>query len=444
MRDLSFYQEKAAFVLRALKRLGADQARIYISHGESRDLSLRLGSKENWEVGEDVSLSLSVFKAGRLGHVEISDWRTQSLLQAAQTALQIAKYSAEDACYGLPDAQFYASNALSFERLALDGDDDCGILEMEAWLTKAESSALARDQRISGSDGAGFSFARRAFYLQDSNGFAGFLRRTVRSASVAVIASNDKRQCAGRAWDVACGNASLKAPDCLGEKAAEKALAGLEIAPIVSGTYPVIFSKRAAAALWRFFIQAISGQAQYRALSFLTGKCGDMVLPKHLTVVERPFLSAALASSLFDTEGVATSETAIVENGCLMRYVLDVYSARRLCLPPTGNAGASVHNLSFYSKESTSLAQLIASIDQGFLVHSLMGQGANVLTGDYSHGASGFYISGGKLAYPVEGITLAGNLREMLQGIVALGDEVEYRSAIRTPALLIDKMTVAQ
>lgn len=440
------FEEKAAFILDKAKALGADEASVSLHQTEGASVDWRMGAIEGISREQSLNIGIAVLKNKAQGMSTLSDWSEAALEAGVAAAINAASFTEADEHYGLPSPEQYAQ--VTAEQLA-ELNCDSGELPDSAWLEAqaeaCEQAALAFDKRIVMSDGASADAMRSYQYKATSNGFSAGISRSQVSLSISVLARDSKDQQSDYDWDSACYRQDLRLAEDIGRVAAERALATLQPKNIQTGSYPVIFSPEMAAGLFGHLLAALGGRAQYRQLSFLNGCLEQKVLPEWLSLLEKPYLPKSNASTLFDSDGLPPAQGALIENGRVVHYLLSLYSARRLSLPPTGNA-SGVHNLCFEADKAYALPpqQLYQTMARGLIVTRLMGQGVNTLTGDYSRGASGFWVENGQIAYPVDGLTIAGNLRDMYQGIQAIGTDVDTRRNIRAPSVLLSPMTVAR
>lgn len=441
--------ELADRILTEARRRGATAAECVLSEGRELSVGVRLGQTETLKQAESKALGIRVFKHQQAGVTYSSDWNWPAVERMLDAALEIATHASPDPAAGLPeladlgrrpeDLQLYspACAALTTEQ-ALD------------WALRAESTALAADPRLSNSDGAGFDAAEGGKLLANSLGFRGYVRKSSCSGSVVPIAIANERRQRDFWYTVARDPARLETPEAVGRRAAERTLRRLGARKIPTTRVPVVFDPRTAASLLGHLADAVSGESIYREASFLCGKLGAAVAAARVTIVDDAILPGALGSSPFDAEGVATRRTAVIENGRLASYLLNSYAARKLGLRTTGNAaralagtpGVGCGNLEL-TPGPHSEAEIIAAVPRGLYVTELLGFGVNAVTGDYSRGASGLWIENGALAYPVEEITIAGNLLAMFGQIQMIGSNLERRGAISSPTILLDGLTVA-
>ena len=424
------------------RRLGASDAGAEASEGCGLSVSVRKGELENIERNRDKSLGITVYLGQRRGSASTSDFSPEAIERTVQAAYDIARFTAEDPAAGLPDEQDIAHD---HPDLGLFHPWDIVSEEAAELALRCEAAALATDPRISNSEGAAVSAQQSHFFSAHSRGFRGGYASSRHSLSVAPIASvGDDMQ--RDAWYSSMRRASdLASPEAVGRYAAERALSRLGSRKISTRTCPVLFESTLATGLMGHFIQAISGGALYRKSTFLLDSLGKPVFPKHIRIHEDPFVPMGKGSSPFDEEGVTPQKRDIVTDGRVQGYVLSTYSARKLGLRTTGNAGGS-HNLLLSSSRTHAgddLDQMLRTLGTGLFVVELMGQGVNYVTGDYSRGASGFWVENGQIAYPVQEITIAGNLRDMYKGIEAVGADAYNYGAKTVGSVLINRMKVA-
>jgi len=440
--DASSIKELKSVVAGALaqaRECGANQAEADASLQRGLSVTVRLGGVETLEFHRDRGLSVTVYFGQAKGSASTADLRPQAVRETVLKAAAIAKHTSEDPCAGLPDP-----NELAREIPALDLYHPWDI-EAEQAITIArecEAAGLAIDPRLKNSEGATLSTGSGARVHGNSLGFLEGLASTSHSLSCALVAQERDDMQRDYWYSISRSPASLEQPAAIGKRAAERALRRLGAHQLSTRRAPVLFAPELARGLLGHFIGAIRGPSQYRRASFLLNAAGEQVFPSFINIVERPHLLQGLASSPFDSEGVATRDRDLVRDGVLQGYVLGSYSARKLGLKTTGNAGG-IHNLLVGSGQSGSFEQLLRRMGSGFFVTELMGEGVNGVTGDYSRGASGFWVESGAIAYPIHEITIAGNVRDMLKSIVAVGTDVDAQGAIRTGSILLEAMTIA-
>jgi PmbA protein len=447
---IGFSYSRAAFedlvdaALAHAKKLGATDAGAEASEGSGLSVSVRKGELENVERNRDKSLGVTIYVGQRRGNASTSDFSRAAIEQTVQAAYDIARFTAEDPIAGLPDAEDIAGPQ---EQPDLDLFHPWDIdSERAAQVALAcENAAFATDRRISNSEGAGVSAQQSHFFSAHSRGFRGGYASSRHSISVAPIAGKgDDMQ--RDAWYSSMRNATeLADPEAVGRYAAERALARLKSRKIATRECPVLFESPLAAGLLGGFVQAVSGGALYRKSTFLLDSLGKKVFAEHVDVVEDPLVRRGKGSAAFDEEGVRTKPRKVVDEGRIAGYFLSSYSARKLGMKTTGNAGGS-HNLvltSRLTRPEDDLPQMLRKLGTGLFVIELMGQGVNYVTGDYSRGASGFWVENGEIAYPVQEITIAGNMKTMFAGIQAVGADVYNYGAKTVGSVLIERMKVA-
>ncbi len=440
---LSRLETVAAQLLDRARTAGATQAEVSCSESRGLSVNVRMGGVETVESNRDRGIGVTVYFGQRKGSASTADLREDSLAATVAQACAIAKFTEDDAAAGLADADLMAR--------ASDGE---ALREFDAWhpwaldADRAVDLALAceeagrdSDARIENSDGASVSSGQSLSVYANSHGFSGRERGTHHSMGCALIAGRGDGMQRDGWYTTALSADDLEPATSVGRKAAERTLARMDPRPLSTAELPVLFSAEMARSLIGHLVGAVSGGALYRNASFLVGAAGEQLFPEWFSIEEDPWLARGFRSGAFDAEGVATRLSPLVERGVLSRYVLGSYSARRLGLSTTANAGG-VHNLRV-AANAGSAVDIATDLPRGLLVTELMGQGVNTVTGDYSRGAAGFAIENGRIAYPVDGITIAGNLRRMFAAIRAVGDDVDPRSHVGTGAILIGAMTVA-
>ena len=441
----AFFESRVDASLAAAKKLGATDAAAEVSEGCGLSVSVRNGELENVERNRDKSLGVTVYVGQRRGNASTSDFSDAAIAQTVSAAFDIARFTAEDPFASLPMAKDIASAKDRKRDLDLFHpwvltSEDAAVLALEC-----EAAALSVDKRITNSEGAAVSAQQSHFFSAHTNGFRGGYASSRHSLSVSPIAGKgDDMQ--RDAWYSSMRNAKdLASPQAVGRYAAERALSRLRARKIPTTECPVLFESPLAAGLLGALVQAVSGGALYRKSSFLLNSLGKPVLPKHLDVFEDPFVMGGKGSSPFDDEGVTVRARQVVEAGRLQGYFLSSYTARKLGMQTTGNAGGS-HNLTMTSRltrSSDTLDAMIQKLGTGLLVTELMGQGVNYVTGDYSRGASGFWVEKGQIAYPVHEITVAGNMKAMLKGIESVGADAYNYGAKTVGSMLVNRMKVA-
>ncbi|HET6655653.1 MAG TPA: metalloprotease PmbA [Gammaproteobacteria bacterium] len=431
-------EQLVADVLRQAADCGASQAEAGVGLESGLSLNVRMGEVETLEYQRDRSFGVTVYFGHSKGSASSADFSPQALKDTVQAACSIARYTADDPAAGLADAELMARD---FPDLDLchpwDLDPDRAI---ELALA-CENTARDFDPRIDNSEGAAVNTHRGLHVYGNSHGFIGAQERTQHMISCSMIARDGDNMQRDDWYTVARDAAALESPEAVGRRAAERTVKRLGARRLSTRKAPVLFVPELARGLIGHFLGAIRGGAQYRRSSFLLDAVDTQVFPEFLNISERPHLPGALGSAAFDAEGVATRDRELIAGGVLQHYLLNSYSARKLGLQTTGHAGG-VHNL-LVADGAHSFDDLLKQMDTGLIATELMGQGVNGVTGDYSRGAVGFWVENGAIAYPVEEITIAGNLRDMYRHIVAVGRDVDPRGSIRTGSTLIESMTIA-
>ncbi|KAB7770072.1 metalloprotease PmbA [Xanthomonas maliensis] len=425
-------------LLERARAAGATQAEVSCSEERGLDVNVRLGEVETVESTRDRGIAVTVYFGKRKGSASTADLHEASLEATVAQACAIARYTEDDEASGLADPELMARDFPDLDGWhpwALDADTAVDLA------LACEQAGRDADPRISNSDGASASTGFSLSVYANSHGFVGRERDTHHSISCALIAGQGDGMQRDGWYSSALAREDLQSPDAIGRQAAERTVARLQPRSLPTGQMPVLFAPDVARSLVGHLLGAVSGGALYRRASFLLDSVGSRLFPEWFAIEELPHLRRGLRSAAFDGEGVATRASSLVSGGVLQRYVLGSYSARKLGLQTTANAGG-VHNLQV-SANAADLATLVAGMQRGLLVTELMGNGVNPVTGDYSRGAGGFWIENGVVAYPVDGLTIAGNLRDMFAGIEAVGADVDPRSHVRIGSVLINRMTVA-
>ncbi|MBL0165094.1 MAG: metalloprotease PmbA [Xanthomonadales bacterium] len=425
-------------VLRRCRAKGASEVDIGIGVDVGLSVSVRLGEIESIEHNRDRGLSLTVYFGKRKGSASTADLSPDSIEKTIEHACAIAKHTEEDPCNGLADADLLAHE---FADLDLWHPWDITTEEAADLALRCEEAGRGFDSRISNSEGATVQIGSSLAVGATSHGFFSRERDTRHMISVALLAEDEAGMQRDYWYESVRSADDFSDVASIGRKAAERTLARLGAHKLGTRQCPVLFTPQVARSLIGHLISAVSGGALYRKASFLVDHIGKPVFPDFVQIVERPHIRRGQASANFDSEGVATRDADLITNGRLARYVLGSYSARKLGLRSTGNAGG-VHNLIVTTGEDDFPA-LLKRMGSGLVVTELMGQGVSLLTGDYSRGASGFWVENGEIAYPVEEITIASNLRDMFANIVAIGSDVDPRSHVLTGSILLDRLTVA-
>ncbi len=437
---ISELKHTVAAALEQARAAGLSHAEADASLQRGLTVTVRLGEVETIEYHRDRGLSVTVYAGKAKGSASTADLRAAAVRETVDKAASIARHTAADECAGLADP---AALAREIPDLDLYHPWD---LEPEAAVILArdcEAAGLACDTRLRNSEGGTVTTHSGVRVYGNSNGFLQGYPSTSHSISCALVAQDGDDMQRDYWYTVARRAEALEDGAAIGRRAAERALRRLGARQLTTRRVPVLYAPELARGLFGHFVGAIRGSSQYRRTSFLLEAAGKPVFPDFLQIAERPHLPQGLASSPFDAEGVATHDRELVRDGVLTGYVLGSYSARRLGLTTTGNAGG-IHNLLVSpSGVDSGFEQLLRQMGEGLFVTELMGPGVNGVTGDYSRGASGFWVEGGAIAFPVHEVTIASNLRDMFRGIVAVGTDIDTHGAIRTGSVLIDAMTIA-
>ncbi|GGA07417.1 metalloprotease PmbA [Dyella caseinilytica] len=442
-RELDRLAGLAEDVIRRARAAGASQAEVSASIDTGLNVNVRLGEVETVEHTRDRGFGLTVYFGQRKGSASTADLNADSIQATLEQACAIARYTEEDPASGLADA---ARMATQFPDLDLWHPWAIDTSEAIALGQQIEAAGRAH-AGITNSDGASVQAGESVSVYANSHGFVGSERGTRHSLSLALIAGDEAGMQRDYWYDSVRSAKDFMSAKALGDRAAERTLARVGARRLSTRQSPVLFAPEIARGLIGHLIGAVSGGALYRQASFLLDHAGKQIMPTWLTIVERPHLQRGQGSGAFDAEGVATRDSVLVENGVLARYVLGSYSARKLGLESTGNAGG-IHNMVVEPGHADGGAPedfqgMLKRLDTGLLVTEVMGQGVNTITGDYSRGAAGFWVEKGVIAYPVEEITIAANLRDMLAGIQAVGSDVDRRSHLLTGSILLNNMTIA-
>ncbi|HEX5785416.1 MAG TPA: metalloprotease PmbA [Burkholderiaceae bacterium] len=450
----AFFQDLVDTALTHAKKLGATDAGAEASEGSGLSVSVRKGELENVERNRDKSLGVTVYLGTRRGNASTSDFSVQAIRQTVQAAYDIARFTAEDPMAGLPDPEDMATNPPEldlFHPWALTSEQALALA------LECEAATFAVSKQITNSEGAGVSAQQSHFFAAHMRSgtfdvagglpgvFAGGYASSRHSLSVAPIAGKGAKMQRDHWYTSMRDAADMASPQAVGRYAAERALARLNGRKIATTECQVLFESQLAAGLLGAFVQAISGGALYRRSSFLLDSLGKQVLAKHIDIDEDPHVIKGKGSAPFDDEGVRTAKRKVVSAGKVKGYFLGSYSARKLGMKTTGNAGGS-HNLTLSSRltqPGDDLPAMLRKLGTGLFVTELMGHGVNGVTGDYSRGASGYWVENGVIAYPVEEITIAGNLKDMFKAIVAVGADVYNYGAKSVGSVLIERMKVA-
>lgn len=435
---LPVLQEQVEAILAEARRQGASACEVTVSAGQGLSTTVRQGEVETVEFNRDQGFGITLYVGQRKGSASTSATGSEAIRETVAAALAIAKHTSEDECAGLADAALMAR-----ELPELDLYHPWSITPEQAveQALACEAAAFAADTRIKNADGTSLNTHQGCRVYGNSHGFVGGYASTRHSLSCVMIAEGEGQMQRDYWYDVNRQGELLADAKGIGQRAAERAVSRLGARPVPTCEVPVLFAAELAGGLFSHLLAAISGGNLYRHSSFLEGALGQRLFPEWLTLDERPHLPRALGSAAFDGDGLATYAKPFVEKGELVSYVLSTYSGRKLGLPSTANSGG-VHNL-FVTHGDEDQQALIRRMGRGLLVTELMGQGLNLVTGDYSRGAAGFWVENGEIQFPVQEVTIAGNLRDMFRQVVAVGCDLERRGNICTGSVLIEKMTVA-
>jgi len=425
-------------LLTQARAAGATACEAEVNQGFGQNVTVRLNQVETIEYNRDKGLGVTCYFGQKRGHASTSDLSAEAIRDTVAKALTIAKYTAEDEFAGLPDA----------DRLARDIPDldlyhpwELPVEQAIELAQTCEAAALAVDARINNSEGGSVSTQESIFVYGNSLGFVGGYPTSRHSISCAVIAESDAGMQRDYWYTTARRASALESAESVGRITGERTLRRLDARKLKTMQAPVIFEAPIAAGLLGSFVSAVSGGSLYRKSSFLLDSLGTQIFSPFIQIIERPHLKQGLGSAPFDNEGVATADRAVIKDGVLQGYFLSSYSARKLGMQTTGNAGGN-HNL-IIETSALDFPALLKKMGRGLVVTELLGQGVNAITGDYSRGAAGFWVENGEIQYPVEEITIAGNLKEMFKQIVAVGNDVVVHGARQTGSILIENMTIA-
>lgn len=430
-------EQRVAFILDESRRQGATDCEVIVSHNTGLSVGVRRGEVETVEFNRDQGFGITLYAGQRKGSASTSDTSDDAIKAAVEAALAIARHASEDAFSGLAAAELMAQE---LPDLDLYHPWELNAEQAIERALACEAAALNVDKRLT-SDSANVSTQRGCRVYGNSNGFIGSTLGTRHSASAVMIVNSEQGMQRDYWYSVDRVPGKLQSAEALGRRAAERTLARLGAGPISTAKVPVLFMADQAAGLLGHLIGAIAGGAVYRQSTFLLDAMGERIFPEWVTIDERPHLQQALGSAAFDGDGLATRQQSFIEQGTLRSWVLGTYSARKLGLASTANAGG-VHNLHVTSNADGGLDALLSEMGTGLLVTELMGQGVNGVTGDYSRGAGGFWVENGVISHPVKEVTIAGNLRDMFANLRRVGSDTERRGNYLTGSWLVDGMTV--
>ncbi len=439
------FQQLVEDTLQLARGLGASDAGAEVSEGVGLSVSVRNGELENVERNRDKSLGVSVYLGQRRGNASTSDFSPAAVRQTVQAAYDIARFTAEDPAAGLPDADDLASASDASRDLDLFHPWSLDAAAAAELARRCEDAALTVDKRITNSEGGGVSAQQAHFWAGNSRGFRGGYASSRHYLSVSPIAGKG-RDMQRDGWYTSMRDAAdLASPETVGRYAAERALSRLKSRRVATGEVPVLFESTVAAGLLGAYVQATSGGSLYRKASFLVDSLGKAVLAKHIDITEDPHQLKGKGSAPFDDEGVRTQLRQVVQAGVVQGYFLSSYSARKLGMRTTGHAGGS-QNLVMTSrrtKKGDDLDAMLRKLDRGLFVTELMGQGVNYVTGDYSRGAAGFWVEGGRIVHPVHEVTIAGNLKQIFRDIAAIGADAYTQGSKTVGSVLVPRMKLA-
>lgn len=430
-------EQVVADLLSEARRQGADAAEADVAVHTGLSVTVRLGETETIEHTSDNSLDVTVYVGQRKGSASTTDLRPEAIRESVAAACRIARYTSEDPAAGLADPELLAREIPDldlFHPWDIDADGAASIAR------ECEDAARSADERIGNSEGATVNTVRSAFVYGNTHDFVGGYPTARHSVSCSVIAQQGDEMQRDYWYDAQRISAELDAPAKIGQRAAERSVARLDSRKLATCECPVMFRAEIATSLLRSLFGAIRGHAVYRKSTFLLDQVGEQIFPDWVTISEDPLRPRGLGSAPFDNEGVATAYRDLVKDGVLQGYLLDSYAARKLGLRSTGSAGR-VRNGGIASS-GESFDELLRKMDRGLLVTELMGQGTNLVTGDYSRGAAGFWVEGGEIQYPVAEITVAGNLKDMFRQLLAVGTDDDHPGSLKTGSWLFENMTV--
>jgi PmbA protein len=435
---LPLLEQQVREIIAEAQRQGASACEVAVSLEQGLSTSIRQREVETVEFNRDQGFGITLYLGQRKGSASTSASGSEAIRETVAAALAIAKHTSEDEAAGLAEAELMAKELPSLDLYHPWDISPEASIELAL---ACEAAAFEANPLIRNADGSQVSTHQGCRVYGNSHGFVGGYASTRHSLSCVMIAEKDGQMQRDYWYDVNREGHLLASPESIGRKAAERAASRLGARPVPTCEVPVLFAAELAGGLFGSFLSAVSGGNLYRKSSFLEGALGQQLFPEWLTLDERPHLARALGSAGFDGDGLATRAKPFVEGGRLVSYVLSTYSGRKLGMPSTANAGG-VHNL-FVTHGDEDQAALIRRMGRGLLVTELMGSGLNMVTGDYSRGAAGYWVENGEIQFPVQEVTIAGNMKDMFKQIVAVGNDLEQRSNVRTGSVLIERMTVA-
>ena len=438
---LETLQQLAQDVLAHAKHLGASDCEVDVSEGFGQSVTVRCDEVETIEYNRDKGIGITVYLGQQKGHASTSDFSASALRETVEAALSIARFTAPDPCAGLPGPELLATREQAFADLDLYHPWTVSVDESVDLARRCEQAAFAVSPEVTNSEGATVSIQEGHFISANSLGFMGGYPTSRHYLACSVIAGKDETMQRDDWYSTARDARNIATPEEIGDYAARRALARLGARKIKTCKVPVLFEAPLASSLIGNFVHSVSGGSLYRKATFLVDSLGKPVFSKNVKIIEQPHLPGGLSSSTFDSDGVATREREVVVDGVLNGYFLSAYSARKLGMQSTGNAGGC-HNL-IVKPGRHNFDGLLKKMGRGLVVTELLGQGVNYVNGDYSRGAAGFWVEDGKIVHAVEEITIAGNLRDMFRHVAAVGNDVLVRGSKQVGSLLIEQMKVA-
>ena len=438
---LETLQQLAQDVLAHAKHLGASDCEVDVSEGFGQSVTVRCDEVETIEYNRDKGIGITVYLGQQKGHASTSDFSASALRETVEAALSIARFTAPDPCAGLPGPELLATREQAFADLDLYHPWTVSVDESVDLARRCEQAAFAVSPEVTNSEGATVSIQEGHFISANSLGFIGGYPTSRHYLACSVIAGKDETMQRDDWYSTARDARNIATPEEIGDYAARRALARLGARKIKTCKVPVLFEAPLASSLIGNFVHSVSGGSLYRKATFLVDSLGKPVISKNVKISEQPHLPGGLSSSTFDSDGVATREREVVVDGVLNGYFLSAYSARKLGMQSTGNAGGC-HNL-VVKPGRHNFEALLKKMGRGLVVTELLGQGVNYVNGDYSRGAAGFWVEDGKIVHAVEEITIAGNLRDMFRHVAAVGNDVLVRGSKQVGSLLIEQMKVA-
>jgi len=438
MIDHAQLQEVAETILKEAARCGASQAEVGVAANKGFTVIGRNDDVETVEYNQDKSIDITVYFGKRTGSSSLSDIRTQAVYDAVEAACHIARFTDEDPAAGLPEKEELAFN---YPQLDMGSPWDITVEQAIELVRSCEREALAYDKRIMSADEVSVATSQAWSLYANSFGFVGSIPHTAHNISCVLVGKQGKDMQRDYSYTSACDPSLLESVSLVAKHAAERTVKRLGARKLSTRKAPVIFFAEEARGIFGSFLSAISGGNLYRKSSFLLDHVGKKIFADHIHIQEHPHLPKGVGTSPFDGDGVLTRNNIFVENGVLQQYALGVYSARKLGMKTTANGGGA-HNVVVRTGQK-SFQELLKTMNTGLLVTELMGQGVNIVTGDYSRGASGYWVENGEIQYPVHEITIASKLQDMYRGIVEIGSDVDIRGNVRTGSVLINEMMIA-